>query len=124
MRELINNVIQWAADRDILNGSNALKQLDKTSEELNELQRALGQWYMLDALAACDAITPTSAVKQTQHEVELEVMDAYGDILVTLIIAARLDGIDIQDALASAWNTIKDRKGRLVNGKFVKEESL
>ena len=124
MRELINNVIQWAADRDILNGSNALKQLDKTSEELNELQRALGQWYMLDALVACDAITPTSAVKQTQHEVELEVMDAYGDILVTLIIAARLDGIDIQDALASAWNTIKDRKGRLVNGKFVKEESL
>ena len=121
MRELINNVIQWAADRDILNGSNALKQLDKTSEELNELQRALGQWYMLDALVACDAITPTSAVKQTQHEVELEVMDAYGDILVTLIIAARLDGIDIQDALASAWNTIKDRKGRLINGKFVKE---
>lgn len=124
MRELINNVIQWAADRDILNGSNALKQLDKTSEELNELQRALGQWYMLDELVACDAITPTSAVKQTQHEVELEVMDAYGDILVTLIIAARLDGIDIQDALASAWNTIKDRKGRLINGKFVKEEDL
>ena len=121
MRELINNVIQWAADRDILNGSNALKQLDKTSEELNELQRALGQWYMLDGLVACDAITPTSAVKQTQHEVELEVMDAYGDILVTLIIAAKLDGIDIQDALASAWNTIKDRKGRLVDGKFVKE---
>ena len=121
MRELINNVIQWAADRDILNGSNALKQLDKTSEELNELQRALGQWYMLDELVACDAITPTSVVKQTQHEVELEVMDAYGDILVTLIIAARLDGIDIQDALASAWNTIKDRKGRLVNGLFIKE---
>ena len=121
MRELINNVIQWAADRDILNGSNALKQLDKTSEELNELQRALGQWYMLDELVTCDVITPTSAVKQTQHEVELEVMDAYGDILVTLIIAARLDGIDIQDALASAWNTIKDRKGRLINGKFVKE---
>ena len=124
MRELINNVIQWAADRDILNGSNALKQLDKTSEELNELQRALGQWYMLDSLVACDVIAPTSAVKQTQHEVELEVMDAYGDILVTLIIAAKMDGIDLQDALASAWNTIKDRKGRLVNGKFVKEESL
>ena len=121
MRELINNVIQWAADRDILNVSNALKHLDKTSEELNELQRALGQWYMLDELVTCDVITPTSAVKQTQHEVELEVMDAYGDILVTLIIAARLDGIDIQDALASAWNTIKDRKGRLINGKFVKE---
>ena len=121
MRELINNVIQWAADRDILNGSNALKQLDKTSEELNELQRALGQWYMLDELVACDAITPTSVVKQTQHEVELEVMDAYGDVLVTLIIASKLDGIDIQDALASAWNTIKDRKGRLINGKFVKE---
>ena len=124
MRELINNVIQWAADRDILNGSNALKQLDKTSEELNELQRALGQWYMLDELVARDVITPTSAVKQTQHEVELEVMDAYGDILVTLIIAAKMDGIDLQDALASAWNTIKDRKGRLVNGLFIKEEDL
>ena len=51
MDELIRNVIQWAADRNIIEGSTAIKQLDKTSEEFNELQRALGQLEILYASA-------------------------------------------------------------------------
>ena len=39
--ELQKQVIQWAKDRDIFENSNALKQIDKTQEELNETLNAL-----------------------------------------------------------------------------------
>ena len=107
MRELIDNVIQWANDRNIIEGSTAIKQLDKTSEEFNELQRAVGMYTL------------------TEDDNWLEdVLDGFGDVLVTLIIAAKQLDIDLEDALAAAYEEIKDRKGKLINGKFVKEEDL
>ena len=105
MDELIRNVIQWAADRNIIEGSTAIKQLDKTSEEFNELQRAV-------ALHLRD---PGS--EGTFDEVG----DAFGDILVTLIIASHQLHVSLPIALEQAYNTIKDRKGRLMDGKFLKD---
>lgn len=104
MRELIDNVIQWANDRNIIEGSTPIKQLDKTSEEFNELQRAVAKYDL-----TCD------------DGWLAEVQDAYGDVLVTLIISAHQLGIDLEYALNSAWDEIKDRKGRLINGLFCKE---
>lgn len=50
--------------------------------------------------------------------------DAYGDILVTLIIGATIANLDILDCLESAYAEIKDRKGHLTpQGIFVKEQS-
>lgn len=117
MEELIQKVIQWANDRNIIQGSSAIKQLDKTSEEFNELQRALAQWYLVGHLN----VERGFHNYDLEADTEKEVRDAYGDILVTLIIAAAMDEIDLEDCLAQAWDTIKDRKGRLVNGLFVKE---
>ena len=110
MQELIQKVIQWANDRNIIQGSTAIKQLDKTSEEFNELQRALALYEFYE-----DA--------QINHDNPMteEVMDAYGDILVTLIIAAAIDDIDLEDCLAQAYEVIRHRKGKLVNGLFIKE---
>lgn len=110
MQELIDNVIQWAADRNILEGSTVIKQLDKTSEEFNELQRAV---------ALC--------LESDYHNARMykeEVVDAYGDILVTLIISAKMLDIDLEDALAQAYEVIRHRKGKMISGRFVKEEDL
>ena len=41
MNDLITKVIAWANERNIIQGSSAIRQLDKTSEEFNELQRAV-----------------------------------------------------------------------------------
>ena len=118
MNELIQKVISWANDRNIIQGSTAIKQLDKTSEEFNELQRAVAaipykQEYYLDL-----------GYGPYAEEVYDDVDDAFGDILVTLIIAAAILKRDLPTCLEKAYDVIKDRKGRLVGGKFLKEEDL
>ena len=110
MEELIQKVIQWANDRNIIQGSSAIKQLDKTSEEFNELQRAVALY-----------MNP----KASEYEDHFSaVVDAYGDILVTLIISSKMLGINLEGALEQAYEVIRHRKGKMIDGKFVKEADL
>ena len=114
MRTLINNVIQWANDRNIIDGSTPIKQLDKTSEEFNELQRAVAlHEFVLDSISWSNADLADAYRK--------DVVDAYGDVLVTLIISAQMQCIDLEDALAAAYEEIRHRKGKLINGLFHKD---
>lgn len=50
------------------------------------------------------------------------VIDGLGDTLVTMIILAEMYQLDLLGCLQTAYNEIKDRKGEMVNGTFVKEE--
>lgn len=54
--------------------------------------------------------------------VTLETIDALGDILVTVFGLCHHLHVPPVAALTYAWNQIKDRKGKVVNGSFVKEE--
>jgi NTP pyrophosphatase (non-canonical NTP hydrolase) len=91
-------VLRWAEARRIIPNSTAMAQAIKTHEELGEL---------LSALHRGD---------------KAEIVDAYGDILVTLIIGADLAGVDLVDALNQAYAQIKYRRGTLrEDGVFVKE---
>lgn len=47
-----------------------------------------------------------------------------GDTLVTVILLAQMKHLDAFRCLESAWNVIKDRKGKTVDGSFVKEADL
>lgn len=48
--------------------------------------------------------------------------DAYGDILVTLVMGAACADLDLVTCFEGAYQEIKDRKGRLTpEGIFVKE---
>ena len=51
-----------------------------------------------------------------------EAADAIGDIFVVITILAKQMGLSVEDCAELAYNTIKDRKGRMVDGIFVKEE--
>ena len=50
--------------------------------------------------------------------------DGIGDVVVTLIILAMQNDMDLYECLNQAYNEIKDRKGKNVNGVFVKESDL
>lgn len=90
--------LEWARERSILKHSTAQAQITKTQEELDELKEALDKGDLVGTV------------------------DGFGDVLVTLIIAAELKGLDLVDCLNVAYEEIKDRKGYLnADGIFVKE---
>ena len=98
--DLEGRVIAWACDRQIIPNSNPMAQSIKTASECVELLQALNK-------------------KDTK-----EVIDAYGDILVTLIIGAELYGVNLVACLEAAYDEIKDRKGHLgADGIFYKHEN-
>jgi len=97
-RELEMKVIQWGEARRIVQNSTPRAQLKKTVEELKELR---------------DAIRENDPAK---------IKDAYGDILVTLIMGCACADVDLVSCLELAYDEIKDRKGYLTpEGIFVKE---
>ena len=96
--ELIENVTQWAEDKNILKKENAPKQLLKVLEEVGETAGAL--------------------LKSN----EAELKDGIGDSFVTLIILAGQLGYTPQECLEQAWEEIRDRKGVTKNGVFVKND--
>lgn len=53
-----------------------------------------------------------------------EIADGIGDTIVTLIIFAMQQDMNITDCLAQAYNEIKDRKGKMIDGVFIKESDL
>ncbi len=91
-------VIQWGEARQIVQNSTAFAQATKTQEELNEL---------FEAIESGDR----EAMK-----------DAYGDILVTLIMGCACADLDLVECLNGAYQEIKDRKGYLSKeGLFIKQ---
>jgi len=97
MNELIACTIQWARDKGILENGTRLGQAHKTLEEAQEL---------------------VAAVENNNRE---EIIDAIGDVLVTVIIQADMNGLCIEDCLQSAYDVISKRTGRMENGVFVKD---
>ena len=94
--KLIEKVVDWAAEKDILKKENAPKQMLKVLEEVGETAGAL--------------------LKSKDDELK----DGIGDAFVTLIILAKQLGLTPNECLEAAWNEIKDRTGKTVNGVFVK----
>lgn len=112
--ELEPLVIEWAKEKGILEKATPLTQARKTEEEVNEL------------LEACDAQDQGHNMfynsKGKLVDTEEELKDALGDILVTIIIGAEMQGLKLEDCLESAYNIISKRKGQMIDGQFVKNE--
>jgi NTP pyrophosphatase (non-canonical NTP hydrolase) len=95
---LISLTEQWAEDRNLIEGSDAKNQFHKLIQECGELS---------------DSICKGK-----------DASDDVGDILVVLIIMAKQLGLDLATCLNVAYNDIKDRKGKMIDGVFVKESDL
>ena len=90
-------VVQWGEARGIVQNSTPYAQAKKTQEELYELFEAIEDGNR-EAMA-----------------------DAYGDILVTLVMGCATADLDLVTCFQGAYNEIKDRKGHLnKDGVFVK----
>jgi NTP pyrophosphatase (non-canonical NTP hydrolase) len=88
---------QWAEDRNLIEGSDPKSQFVKLIEEAGELANAIGK------------------------KNDIEFADAIGDMFVVLTILAAQNGMKIEDCIDGAWQEIKDRKGKMVDGIFLKD---
>lgn len=95
--ELEALVIAWATQKGIFENGTYKAQALKTLEEVHELQEAI------------------------INNDRAEVIDALGDILVTIIIQAEMHELSLVECLESAYNVIAKRTGKMVNGQFVKD---
>jgi NTP pyrophosphatase (non-canonical NTP hydrolase) len=86
----------WADEKGIYNKGDSKTQYIKLMEEAGELAQAI--------------------LKND----ETEVIDAIGDMVVVLTNLAALRGHKIETCVKSAYNVIKSRQGKMVNGTFVK----
>tara|TARA_R100001480_G_scaffold119557_2_gene118602 strand:- start:16 stop:654 length:639 start_codon:yes stop_codon:yes gene_type:complete len=92
--DLIRN---WAAERGIYEKGNSHTQYVKLQEEAGELAKAL------------------------LNKDNDEIKDAVGDIVVVLTNLAYLEGFTIEECISAAFKEICNRKGKMINGTFVKD---
>ena len=95
MEELISKVEQWHIDRNLIRGSTDKDQVLKLMQELGELS---------------DSVCKDECL-----------LDDIGDILVILINICTRNYVTLEDCLLTAYRDIKDRKGKMVDGVFVKD---
>ena len=91
---------QWAEARNIIKGATPEKQFVKLMEEIGELAEGIAKGRL-----------PA-------------IIDGIGDAVVVLTILAAQHDVSIEDCIGVAWHEIKDRKGEIRNGVFVKETDL
>lgn len=102
--ELITKVNQWADERNLKQADPKIQWM-RITEEVGEIRDVL--------------LKPT---KFTEPQAALK--DAIGDTLVTIIVLAHQLDLDVTECLGIAYEEIKNRKGKMINGTFVKEEDL
>ena len=107
METLIKNVEQWAHEKGITDYKNWDKQFMKFQEEAIELHTEM-------------VLNDKSIYHIDKKDMKLEM----GDVFVTLIVLAKQQDIELSECLSMAWNKIKNRRGKTINGQFVKEEDL
>jgi NTP pyrophosphatase (non-canonical NTP hydrolase) len=95
--ELIQSVELWADQRGLLIPENRPRQMLKVMEEVGETSAALARGN------------------------RRELKDGIGDVMVTLIILAAQSGFTLTECLNTVYQEIKDRKGKTVDGVFIKE---
>lgn len=91
----IEKIRQWHHDRNLIDGSDDKSQFCKLVSEMGELGDNIGK--------------------------QRDVSDDIGDICVVLINIAERNGLTLERCLQTAYDDIKDRRGRMIDGVFVKE---
>ncbi|AYP29666.1 DNA binding protein [Streptococcus phage SW18] len=102
--DLITKINEWAISHGLDKGNPKIEWM-KVTEEVGEIRDVF--------LKPNDFDDPELALK-----------DAIGDSIVTLVVLCLQLGYDVEECLKIAYNNIKDRQGKMVNGTFVKEEDL
>lgn len=99
LNHLIEKIKDWAIDRNLHTGDPA-GQICKLFEEGGEIAKAFNKNNLND------------------------LKDGIGDVVVVLTVLSLQLDLDMTECVKLAYEEIKDRRGKLISGVFVKEEDL
>ena len=127
MKNIFKKIISWANDRNIIKGSTAQQQFPKLLEEVIELYATLypnSDEYdiVTDLVDMIFHLDSKGKIKQAPPG--KKVTDDIGDIMVVATIIATQEELTVTECLECAYDDIKDRKGEMRSGIFVKEADL
>ncbi|WP_058990613.1 hypothetical protein [Anaerococcus rubeinfantis] len=120
--ELKELVLEWADDKDLLHSENADVQFGKFIEEVFEFKSEFDVWKLYKKFKYDEKIEQDFSIEEVERWKNLKL--EMGDIFVTLIILCEDLGIDPTVCLEMAYKKISKRRGRTINGTFVKSEDL
>lgn len=95
---LASKIEDWHVARNLIDGSTDQAQYVKLIEEAGELAGNIAR--------------------------RRDIKDDIGDMVVVLINIAKRNNLKLEDCMEAAWNDIKHRKGKMVEGVFIKEADL
>lgn len=98
LEHLESNIKAWHHARNLIDGSTDKDQYLKLIQEAGELSDNICKGR--------------------------DIADDIGDMIVVLINIAERNGLSLATCMEKAWQDIKDRKGKMVDGVFVKEDDL
>lgn len=95
-------ILDWAKERNFFGegGSDAKSQMVKLAEEFGELAAGIARGD------------------------EQKIIDSLGDMQVVMTLIASYQKTTLLECLHVAWEEIRDRKGQMRDGVFVKEEDM
>lgn len=96
--QIDNKVAEWAEGHGLISQDSQFQQMCKGTEEWGELN---------------------AAILKQQRAKEL---DSFGDVIVTIAILARIRNVSLTQCFEAAYNEIKNREVKMVNGSLVKKE--
>ena len=98
--DLFNCIRAWAEERGLYDKGDVKTQYIKLMEETGEIGRAI------------------------LKEDTAELVDGIGDAVVVLTNLAELAGVPIEECIQEAYYVIAKRKGKMINGTFVKDQPI
>ena len=142
LKEYQNLILGWAKDKNITREECIPMQKLKLIEEVGEIANAIVKNKKEEQADGIGDAFVVLTILAEQNGEEFETVDVYSnfedtelaDLLAMIIyseynvdfgvfleLCVKLD-LDIVNCVSSAWNEIKDRKGRTEGGVFIKDE--
>lgn len=129
VRVLIDMIAEWHHARNLIEGATNNSQFGKLLEEMMELYMTINQNRPLSPEIAVAEVADILGNLLDKGRISAapegkSVKDDIGDCIVVLVNIAEREQVTIQECVETAWDDIKDRKGKMINGIFVKEADL
>ncbi|APC46061.1 MazG-like pyrophosphatase [Vibrio phage vB_VspP_pVa5] len=128
--QVIENITRWHEDRNLIDGTTDWNQTKKLLEEFIEVVAAQMPEKEAVSIAAkvqdmVSDLYDSGRIKPVKAEhAQAALKDGLGDMGVVAINMAERNGWGYAHCLNTSYQEIKDRRGKMIDGMYVKEEDL